>query len=52
MKTSDHVHWKLIEGIEDYAILFLDAEGNIVKWNKGACGGDGDTQCYAERAED
>ncbi|HET7818380.1 MAG TPA: PAS domain S-box protein [Bacteroidia bacterium] len=36
MKTSDHVHWKLIEGIEDYAILFLDAEGNIVKWNKGA----------------
>lgn len=36
MKTSDHIHWKLIEGIEDHAILFLDAEGNIVKWNKGA----------------
>lgn len=27
---------KMVEEIEDYAILLLDAEGNIENWNKGA----------------
>lgn len=30
-----HFH-KIVEEIEDYAILLLDAEGNIENWNKGA----------------
>lgn len=25
----------MIEGVEDYAILFLDGEGTILNWNKG-----------------
>ncbi len=28
--------YKMVEEIEDYAILLLDAEGNIENWNKGA----------------
>lgn len=26
----------LVEGVEDYAILMLDTEGNIISWNAGA----------------
>src|SRR5688500_18673959 len=27
---------KMVEEVEDYAILLLDKEGNIENWNKGA----------------
>ncbi len=36
MKSSDDMYRLMIEQIEDYAILLLDREGNIVNWNKGA----------------
>lgn len=26
---------KMIEGVEDYAIMFLDGSGTILNWNKG-----------------
>lgn len=29
-------HNRMVEEIEDYAILMLDPEGNIINWNKGA----------------
>ena len=34
-KSEDHYHM-MIEEVIDYAILFLDNNGNITNWNKGA----------------
>ena len=34
-KENEH-YLKIVEDIEDYAILLLDKDGNIASWNKGA----------------
>jgi len=34
-RTEERYH-KMVEEVEDYAILMLDADGHIVNWNKGA----------------
>lgn len=34
--TRDLVYHKMIEEVQDYAILLLDREGNILNWNRGA----------------
>ena len=34
--NSEERYHKMIEEVEDYAILLLDVEGNIQNWNKGA----------------
>jgi PAS domain S-box-containing protein len=34
-ETEDRYH-KMIDEVEDYAIIFLDRNGNIQNWNKGA----------------
>lgn len=36
MKLSEQRMHKMIAEVEDYAIILLDAEGNILNWNKGA----------------
>ncbi|PUZ23845.1 PAS/PAC sensor signal transduction histidine kinase [Chitinophaga costaii] len=36
MDTKRMLAHKMVEGIEDYAVLLLDIEGNIESWNKGA----------------
>jgi PAS domain S-box-containing protein len=36
MKNSFDAYQKMIEEIEDYAILLLDREGNVLNWNRGA----------------
>ncbi|SDG37443.1 PAS domain S-box protein [Chitinophaga filiformis] len=36
LKRSEERHHKLIEEVEDYAILLLDKSGIIQNWNKGA----------------
>jgi PAS domain S-box-containing protein len=36
MIKSDSIYNKMIEEIEDYAILLLDIKGNVMNWNKGA----------------
>src|SRR5687768_7169394 len=35
-KKSEDPYHKMIEEIQDYAILLLDKEGNILNWNQGA----------------
>lgn len=35
-KRMELQYQQMIEEIEDYAIIMLDVEGNIVSWNKGA----------------
>jgi PAS domain S-box-containing protein len=35
-QESENRYHKMIEEVEDYAILLLDEEGNILNWNKGA----------------
>jgi len=35
-KSNGNLYWKMIEEIEDYAILLLDTQGYIQNWNKGA----------------
>jgi PAS domain S-box-containing protein len=32
----DQLHKKMIEEIQDYAIILLDRDGTILSWNKGA----------------
>jgi PAS domain S-box-containing protein len=32
----EHLHRKMIEEIQDYAIVLLDIDGTILSWNKGA----------------
>ncbi|MDO6430579.1 PAS domain S-box protein [Flavitalea sp. BT771] len=36
LKKSDDRYHKMIEEVEDYAIIMLDADGIIINWNKGA----------------
>jgi len=36
MNISDDIYLRMIEEVEDYAILLLDKNGNIETWNKGA----------------
>lgn len=31
----EHLHKKMIEEIQDYAIILLDMDGTILSWNKG-----------------
>jgi len=31
----EHLHSKMIEEVQDYAIILLDVNGNILTWNKG-----------------
>lgn len=36
LKKSEERYHKMVEEVQDYAIILLDTEGNIVDWNKGA----------------
>ena len=36
LKTSEDRYHRMIEEVEDYAIILLDEKGIIQKWNKGA----------------
>jgi PAS domain S-box-containing protein len=36
LKVSEERYHKMVEEVQDYAILLLDTEGNILDWNKGA----------------
>ncbi|HTE33798.1 MAG TPA: PAS domain S-box protein, partial [Chryseolinea sp.] len=36
LKKSEERYHKMIEEVEDYAIILLDREGIVVNWNKGA----------------
>jgi PAS domain S-box-containing protein len=36
LKTSEERYHKMISEVRDYAIIFLDAQGNIQNWNSGA----------------
>jgi PAS domain S-box-containing protein len=33
---SENIYQKMIEEVEDYAILLLDTSGRVINWNKGA----------------
>ncbi|HEV7780284.1 MAG TPA: PAS domain S-box protein [Chitinophagaceae bacterium] len=34
-ETLETLHQKMIEEVQDYAIILLDIDGNILSWNKG-----------------
>jgi PAS domain S-box-containing protein len=36
LKRAEESFRRLVEGVTDYAIFMLDAEGNVSTWNKGA----------------
>jgi PAS domain S-box-containing protein len=36
LRQSEEKYHKMVEGVEDYAIILLDTDGNITNWNKGA----------------
>ncbi|ELR73033.1 Cyanobacterial phytochrome B [Fulvivirga imtechensis AK7] len=36
LKKSEERYHKMIEEVQDYAIILLDTDGNISNWNKGA----------------
>ena len=36
LRQSEEKYHKMVEEVEDYAIILLDSEGNITNWNKGA----------------
>lgn len=36
LKLSEQRYHKMIEEVEDYAIIMLDKDGNVLNWNKGA----------------
>src|SRR6185312_2473777 len=36
MQRTEESYHKMVEEVEDYAILMLDAEGHILNWNRGA----------------
>ena len=36
LKASEERYHKMVDEVQDYAILLLDIEGNILNWNKGA----------------
>ncbi len=35
-QTSDRMYRLLVQGVTDYAIYLLDADGNVMNWNAGA----------------
>ncbi|HEV7620660.1 MAG TPA: PAS domain S-box protein, partial [Flavisolibacter sp.] len=35
-KDLENIYYKMIEEVEDYAIILLDMEGYVQNWNKGA----------------
>jgi PAS domain S-box-containing protein len=35
-KVLEQLHKKMIEEIQDYAIILMDIDGTILSWNKGA----------------
>jgi PAS domain S-box-containing protein len=36
LKTFDNLYFKMVDEVEDYAIILLDMQGIIQNWNKGA----------------
>ncbi|TDQ28940.1 PAS domain-containing sensor histidine kinase [Zeaxanthinibacter enoshimensis] len=36
LKQSEQRYHRMVEEVQDYAIILLDPEGNILNWNKGA----------------
>ncbi len=36
LKKSEERYHKMVEEVEDYAIILLDVQGNVLDWNKGA----------------
>lgn len=36
MSLLDKLHKKMIEEIQDYAVILMDIDGTILSWNKGA----------------
>lgn len=36
LKASKDLYHKMVEEVQDYAIILLDVNGNILEWNKGA----------------
>ncbi|SHG96527.1 PAS domain S-box-containing protein [Chryseolinea serpens] len=36
MNSTNELHWKALDEVDEYAILMLDKEGLVKKWNKGA----------------
>jgi PAS domain S-box-containing protein len=36
LKKSEERYHKMVEEVQDYAILLLDVKGNVLNWNKGA----------------
>ncbi|HEV2480566.1 MAG TPA: PAS domain S-box protein, partial [Puia sp.] len=36
LRRSEERYHKMVEEVEDYAILMLDADGHIMNWNRGA----------------
>jgi PAS domain S-box-containing protein len=36
LRISEERYHRMIDEVEDYAILLLDKEGNVLNWNKGA----------------
>src|SRR6187200_3191525 len=36
LRTSEERYHKMVEEVQDYAIIFLDKDGVIQNWNKGA----------------
>jgi PAS domain S-box-containing protein len=36
LRRSEERYYKMVEEVEDYAIILLDENGNIQNWNKGA----------------
>jgi PAS domain S-box-containing protein len=36
LKKNEELYYKMIDEVQDYSIIMLDSDGNILKWNKGA----------------
>src|SRR5690606_33481563 len=36
LKKSEERYYKMIEEVQDYAIILLDRDGTILNWNRGA----------------
>lgn len=36
LRQSEERYHQMVNDVEDYAIIMLDSEGNVVNWNKGA----------------
>jgi PAS domain S-box-containing protein len=36
IKKSEERYHKMVEEVQDYAILLIDTEGNVLNWNRGA----------------